>query len=89
MVIIPSPPCSLWEWIIVVLEETQQFCGLYCIVCLFGYCILHRIVQLIYSELDIDTSNRHIPGLSPIITPLNHKNLDLPMRMMFFCVPVL
>jgi hypothetical protein len=27
-------------------------------VCSFDYCILHRAVNLIYNELDVDTSNR-------------------------------
>jgi hypothetical protein len=38
--------------------ETKQFFGLQL------HCILRRVVHLIYIEVDLDTSNRQIPGLA-------------------------
>ena len=58
--------------------------------CSFGYCILYRVVHLIYIELDVDTSNLKSPGPkqsqvpSPIFTPpCNSKTWFRPWSTIF------
>ena len=58
--------------------ETKQFCGLQL------HCILRRVVHLIYIEVDLDTSNRQIPGLAEdrggiqTLFDLNTSNRQIP-----------
>ena len=58
--------------------------------CSFGYCILYRVVHLIYIELDVDTSNLKSPRPkqsqvpSPIFTPpCNSKTWFRPWSTIF------